>query len=61
MRTYSPKPDDITREWFVIDATDVVLGRLATAIASASAASVMIRQVCDFDAESAEAAEKPEE
>ena len=30
MRTYTPKPGDITREWHVIDATDVVLGRLAT-------------------------------
>jgi large subunit ribosomal protein L13 len=30
MRTYSPKAGEITREWFVIDATDVVLGRLAT-------------------------------
>lgn len=29
MRTYSPKPGDITREWHVIDATDIVLGRLA--------------------------------
>ncbi len=29
-RTYSPKPDDIQRDWLVIDATDVVLGRLAT-------------------------------
>ena len=29
MRTYSPKPGDVTREWHVIDATDVVLGRLA--------------------------------
>ncbi len=29
MRTYSPKPGDIQREWFVIDATDVILGRLA--------------------------------
>jgi len=28
--TYSPKPADITRAWHVIDATDVVLGRLAT-------------------------------
>jgi len=28
--TYSPKPGDITRAWHVIDATDVVLGRLAT-------------------------------
>ena len=29
MRTYSPKPGDIHREWHVIDATDVILGRLA--------------------------------
>jgi large subunit ribosomal protein L13 len=29
VRTYSPKPSDVTREWYVIDATDVVLGRLA--------------------------------
>lgn len=30
MRTFSPKDSDITREWHVIDATDVVLGRLAS-------------------------------
>ncbi len=30
MRTYSPKPGEITRRWHVIDATDVVLGRLAS-------------------------------
>jgi large subunit ribosomal protein L13 len=29
VRTYSPKPGDVTRQWHVIDATDVVLGRLA--------------------------------
>tara|TARA_B110000977_G_scaffold189360_1_gene258734 strand:+ start:146 stop:592 length:447 start_codon:yes stop_codon:yes gene_type:complete len=29
-RTFSPKPADVQREWMVIDATDVVLGRLAT-------------------------------
>jgi large subunit ribosomal protein L13 len=29
VRTYSPKPADIQREWHVIDSTDVVLGRLA--------------------------------
>ena len=34
MRTYSPKPGDITREWHVIDATDVVLGRLAVSTAN---------------------------
>lgn len=30
MRTYSPKPSEIERVWHVIDATDVVLGRLAS-------------------------------
>jgi large subunit ribosomal protein L13 len=34
VRTYSPKPADVTREWHVIDATDVVLGRLAVQIAT---------------------------
>ena len=34
MRTYSPKPADIQREWHVIDATDVVLGRLAVQAAT---------------------------
>lgn len=29
-RTYSPKPDDISREWVIIDAADIVLGRLAS-------------------------------
>ncbi len=30
MRTYTPKPGSVERQWHVIDATDVVLGRLAT-------------------------------
>ena len=34
MRTYSPKPGDVTREWHVIDAEDVVLGRLAVTAAT---------------------------
>lgn len=29
MPTYTPKAGDTTRSWYVIDATDVVLGRLA--------------------------------
>jgi large subunit ribosomal protein L13 len=32
--TFSPKPGDITRAWHVIDATDVVLGRLAVQAAT---------------------------
>ena len=34
MRTYTTKPDDINREWYVIDATGLTLGRLASQIAS---------------------------
>ncbi len=34
MRTYTPKPGDIERTWHVIDANDVVLGRLATQAAT---------------------------
>lgn len=34
MRTYTPKPGDVQREWHVIDATDVVLGRLAVQAAT---------------------------
>ena len=30
MRTYTPKPGEVARAWHVIDATDVVLGRLAS-------------------------------
>lgn len=33
MKTYSAKPKDITREWFVVDAAGVPLGRLATRVA----------------------------
>src|SRR4029079_13460524 len=30
VRTYQPKPGDVQRQWHVIDATDVLLGRLAS-------------------------------
>lgn len=33
MRTYSPKPADITKAWHVVDAEGMVLGRLATEVA----------------------------
>jgi large subunit ribosomal protein L13 len=33
MKTYSAKPETVQRDWFVVDATDKVLGRLATEIA----------------------------
>jgi large subunit ribosomal protein L13 len=34
MKTYSPKPRDIERRWYVLDASGAVLGRLATQAAS---------------------------
>jgi large subunit ribosomal protein L13 len=33
MKTFSAKPSDITREWYVVDGSDKVLGRLAAGIA----------------------------
>ena len=33
MKTYSAKPGDVERKWFVIDAEGVVLGRLASIVA----------------------------
>jgi large subunit ribosomal protein L13 len=33
VRTFSPKAGDVERRWHVIDATDVVLGRLASQVA----------------------------
>lgn len=34
MPTYSPKPGEVTRNWYVIDAENMVLGRLAVAVAT---------------------------
>jgi large subunit ribosomal protein L13 len=34
VRTYSPKQGEIERQWHIIDASDVVLGRLATQAAT---------------------------
>jgi large subunit ribosomal protein L13 len=33
MKTFSAKPQEVKHDWFVVDATDKVLGRLAAAIA----------------------------
>jgi large subunit ribosomal protein L13 len=33
MKTYSAKPGEITREWYLVDADGLTLGRLATVIA----------------------------
>jgi large subunit ribosomal protein L13 len=34
MKTYSAKPSDVTRKWYVIDASQAPLGRVATQIAT---------------------------
>lgn len=34
MKTYYAKPGEVEREWLVVDATDVPLGRLASEVAS---------------------------
>lgn len=33
-KTYSQKPSEVTREWLLVDASELPLGRLATIIAS---------------------------
>ena len=34
MKTYSAKPTDVTRKWYVVDASETSLGRMATEIAT---------------------------
>jgi len=34
MKTYSAKPTDVTRQWYVVDASEAPLGRVATKVAT---------------------------
>ncbi|HTB48821.1 MAG TPA: 50S ribosomal protein L13 [Verrucomicrobiae bacterium] len=34
MKTYSAKPTDVTRKWYVVDASEAPLGRVATRVAT---------------------------
>jgi large subunit ribosomal protein L13 len=34
MKTYTPKPSEIQRDWYVVDAEGMILGRMATEVAS---------------------------
>ncbi|KFI57095.1 50S ribosomal protein L13 [Bifidobacterium cuniculi] len=34
VKTFTPKPADLTHDWYIVDATDVVLGRLAAQVAN---------------------------
>ena len=35
MKTFSAKPEEVRRDWFVVDATDKILGRLAAEVSEA--------------------------
>lgn len=34
MKTFTPRPEEIKQDWYVIDGTDLTLGRLSTKVAS---------------------------
>ncbi|MEG1613539.1 MAG: 50S ribosomal protein L13 [Clostridia bacterium] len=34
MKTYMAKPETVERKWYIVDATDMVLGRLASQVAA---------------------------
>ena len=34
MKTYMAKPETVERKWYVVDATDMILGRLASQVAA---------------------------
>lgn len=34
MKTFSAKPSDVTRQWYVVDASEAPMGRVATKVAS---------------------------
>lgn len=34
MKTYSAKPTDVTRKWYVVDAAEAPLGRISTVVAT---------------------------
>jgi Holliday junction DNA helicase RuvB len=53
MKTFSAKPHEVQHDWFVVDATDKVLGRLATEIARRARgtpriANRLLRRVRDY-------------
>lgn len=49
MKSYVAKPCDVNRKWYVIDAKDVVLGRLATEVASILRGKRNVRFQPSFD------------
>ena len=49
MKSYVAKPCDVNRKWYVVDAKDVVLGRLATEVASILRGKKNVRFQPSFD------------
>ena len=49
MKSYVAKPCDVNRKWYVVDAKDVVLGRLATEVASILRGKRNVRFQPSFD------------
>ena len=45
-KTYSPKPSDIDRRWFVVDANGKTLGRMSTEIAKVLTGKTKPRRQC---------------
>jgi len=45
MKTFSAKAHEVTREWYVIDATDKVLGRVASEVARSTTVTRVTRAV----------------
>ena len=42
MSTYFPKANDLKRQWFLVDATGIPVGRLSTAVAKSDRSHVVL-------------------
>jgi large subunit ribosomal protein L13 len=49
MKTYSPKPHELTHDWYLIDADGQTLGRLATIIATYLMGKHKVRSTAHLD------------
>ena len=49
MKSYVAKPCDVNRKWYVVDAKDVVLGRLATEAVSYTHLKIIILLMKELD------------
>ena len=49
IKTYSPKPTELTHDWYLVDAKDQILGRLATTIATTVIGKNKVRYSAHLD------------